>query len=121
MNSASKRAPTQSVSNPAARHRSSSKGEPLRQDGGQAGVADFLLRGAQVVFEAADVYGLVGQIVNRIGCTPVPVARLADTSDVDEIFHAAAEAGFHLAQAAHRILFFIDARNVGVAVKAELG
>src|SRR5262245_60583958 len=57
-------------------------GEALRQSGGD----DFILRGPDVVLDAAELHELLVRRKEHIRRVPVAVARLADAAAVDEVF-----------------------------------
>ena len=60
--------------------------QPFGETFGQAGGADFFLRGGNVVIEPAKFNGSGVHVVNDVGAFGVVVAWLADGADVDEIF-----------------------------------
>src|SRR5947209_4975164 len=69
-------------------HFLSTDGQPFRQHGRQAGVDDFFLRCCQIVFQPPLFDDVALDVVNTIRGVPIPVARLADAPNVDEIFFA---------------------------------
>ena len=88
---------------------------------GQTGGADFFLRGGDVVFQPAQFDGAGVRVVDDIGGFGIIVARLADGSDVDELFFGRINFEFGVGAAAHHGIAHEGNRHMGMAKETELG
>ena len=95
--------------------------ETVSERSRQTGGADFLLGGGDVVFEPVQLDDILAEVERDIGGGDLPVARLADGADIQEIFtpnfelDAGLRAGLDAAGSADE-----SDRNMGVPVKTDL-
>src|SRR5205814_6568280 len=59
--------------------------KPLGQEARQTCFGNLLLHGREIIFYAKLLDEIVLRVVNAVRCAPVSIARLADTTHVDEI------------------------------------
>ena len=91
-------------------------GEAFRKSGG----ADFCLRSFDIVIEAAEFDRAGVHVVEDVGALGIIIARLADGTDVDEIFFGRINFKFRVSAAAHDGVAHERNRNVRVAEETHL-
>src|SRR5439155_25323903 len=94
---------------------------PVGQAVRQPGVADFFLRGFQVVFDPPLLDHLPVGVEDGVSSPPITIARLTDAAAVDEIFFAGGKNDLPDRDTADVVVAHESRRPMGVTEKTERG